>query len=221
MVLFGIGSNPLQIQIEIQPNQNSLQSKTIIPLDHSPNWRVSKNVFMSALSKQTLQNVIRKNNTAVMQVHPHQPVVAEPQFGGMPQQQQLQPIIYAHSETEDVQGVVHLMLPPGKHFEHAGIKIQFVGRIEMVSHFEERVSQLLYPLTITNVSFLHVVLQLSHSHMPSMKASHIMTLYLLQKNFSHLQHYIKHRQPFHFTSGRMIKSLMSHTMVEMLPSSIL
>lgn len=131
MVLFGIGSNPLQIQIEIQPNQNSLQSKTIIPLDHSPNWRVSKNVFMSALSKQTLQNVIRKNNTAVMQVHPHQPVVAEPQFGGMPQQQQLQPIIYAHSETEDVQGVVHLMLPPGKHFEHAGIKIQFVGRIEM------------------------------------------------------------------------------------------
>jgi hypothetical protein len=132
MVLFGIGSNPLQIQIEIQPNQNSLQSKTIIPLDHSPNWRVSKNVFMSSLSKQTLQNVIRKNNTAILQVHPHQPVVAEPQFGGMPQQQ-LQPIIYAHSETEDVQGVVHLLLQPGKHFEHAGIKIQFVGRIEMVS----------------------------------------------------------------------------------------
>jgi hypothetical protein len=134
MVLFGIGGNPLQIQIEIQPNQNSLQSKSIVPLDHSPNWRVSKNVFMSSLSKQTLQNVIRKNNTAMMQVHPHQPVVAEPQFGGM-SPQPLQPIIYAHSETEDVQGVVHLMLQPGKHFEHAGIKIQFVGRIEMVRRF--------------------------------------------------------------------------------------
>lgn len=151
MVLFGIGSNPLQIQIEIQPNQNSLQSKTIIPLDHSPNWRVSKNVFMSSLSKQTLQNVIRKDNTAILQVHPHQPVVAEPQFGGMPQQQ-LQPIIYAHSETEDVQGVVHLLLQPGKHFEHAGIKIQFVGRIEMVGVWNEK--EFTYTPVVSSVYYI-------------------------------------------------------------------
>jgi vacuolar protein sorting-associated protein 26 len=39
--------------------------------------------------------------------------------------------IYAYGEHEDVQGVAHLTLPPGKKFEHLGIKIQFVGRVDM------------------------------------------------------------------------------------------
>lgn len=134
MNLFGIGSQPLQIQIDIQPNPNSLQSKSIVPLDHAPSWRVSKNVFMASLSRQTLQSFIQKNNTAMLQIHPHQPVNASAVHSSYgPAQQQLQPIIYAHSEKEDVQGVVHLILQPGKQLEHAGIKIQFIGRIEMVS----------------------------------------------------------------------------------------
>ena len=54
--------------------------------------------------------------------------------GGMPgQMQQEQEVIYAFGEMEDVRGVVHLRLPPGKKFDHLGVKVQFVGRVEMVS----------------------------------------------------------------------------------------
>ena len=55
-----------------------------------------------------------------------------------PQQQQPNPnqhqhqTLYAYGEHEDIQGVVHLVLPPGKKFESLGIKIQFVGRVDMV-----------------------------------------------------------------------------------------
>lgn len=42
-------------------------------------------------------------------------------------------VIYAYGEHEDVQGVAHLILAPGKKFEHLGIKIEFVGRVDMVS----------------------------------------------------------------------------------------
>ena len=45
--------------------------------------------------------------------------------------------IYAYGEFEDVQGVAHLTLPPGKKFEHLGIKIQFVGRVDMVRYIYE------------------------------------------------------------------------------------
>ena len=60
----------------------------------------------------------------------------------MQQQQQQQPFqqqpnqpqtLYAYGEHEDVQGVVHLVLPPGRKFESLGVKIQFVGRVDMVS----------------------------------------------------------------------------------------
>lgn len=44
--------------------------------------------------------------------------------------------IYAYGEFEDVQGVAHLTLPPGKKFEHLGIKIQFVGRVDMVRYYK-------------------------------------------------------------------------------------
>lgn len=53
---------------------------------------------------------------------------------GMPgQMQQQQEVIYAFGEMEDVQGVVRLCLPPGKKFDHLGVKVQFVGRVDMVS----------------------------------------------------------------------------------------
>eukprot|EP01083_Nonionella_stella_P215362 775163_1 len=44
---------------------------------------------------------------------------------------QQQEVIYAFGEMEDVQGVVHLCLLPGKRLEHLGVKIQFVGRVDM------------------------------------------------------------------------------------------
>ncbi len=47
-------------------------------------------------------------------------------------QQQQQEVIYAFGEMEDVQGVVNFCLPPGKKFDHLGIKVQLLGRVEMV-----------------------------------------------------------------------------------------
>ena len=42
--------------------------------------------------------------------------------------------IYAfNGSCQDVQGYVNLLLQPGKKYDHNGIKIQFLGRIDMVS----------------------------------------------------------------------------------------
>jgi vacuolar protein sorting-associated protein 26 len=38
----------------------------------------------------------------------------------------------AYEASQDVGGVVTLNLSPGKKVEHLGIKIQFIGRIDMV-----------------------------------------------------------------------------------------
>eukprot|EP00549_Striatella_unipunctata_P019287 CAMPEP_0118686764 /NCGR_PEP_ID=MMETSP0800-20121206/8000_1 /TAXON_ID=210618 ORGANISM="Striatella unipunctata, Strain CCMP2910" /NCGR_SAMPLE_ID=MMETSP0800 /ASSEMBLY_ACC=CAM_ASM_000638 /LENGTH=357 /DNA_ID=CAMNT_0006583857 /DNA_START=133 /DNA_END=1207 /DNA_ORIENTATION=- len=47
------------------------------------------------------------------------------------QQQTMNPKIYAFEAAEDVAGVVSLTQPPGKKVDHLGIKIQFIGRVEM------------------------------------------------------------------------------------------
>lgn len=39
--------------------------------------------------------------------------------------------VYAYEADQDVQGVVILRMPPGKKVEHMGIKVQFVGRIDL------------------------------------------------------------------------------------------
>ncbi len=42
---------------------------------------------------------------------------------------------YAYDgQCPDVQGIVNLILQPGKKYDHNGIKIQFLGRIDMVSN---------------------------------------------------------------------------------------
>jgi hypothetical protein len=39
----------------------------------------------------------------------------------------------AYEASQDIKGKVLLTLPPGKKADHLGIKIQFIGRIDMVS----------------------------------------------------------------------------------------
>jgi len=45
----------------------------------------------------------------------------------------LNDITYAYGNGQKVEGNVSLFLPPGKRFDHMGIKIQFLGQIYMVS----------------------------------------------------------------------------------------
>lgn len=40
--------------------------------------------------------------------------------------------LFAYEASQDVGGKVILSLPPGKKADHLGIKIQFIGRIDMV-----------------------------------------------------------------------------------------
>jgi hypothetical protein len=60
-----------------------------------------------------------------------------------------QKVIYAYSGiSQDVQGVVNLILQPGKKYDHNGIKIQFLGRIDMVSDIYIYIYIYIYMLNI-------------------------------------------------------------------------
>ena len=39
---------------------------------------------------------------------------------------------FGYEASQDVGGFVTLQIPPGKKLEHLGIKVQFIGRIDMV-----------------------------------------------------------------------------------------
>ncbi len=41
--------------------------------------------------------------------------------------------VYAYDAAMDVEGVITLSIPPGKKVEHMGMRVEFVGRIDMVS----------------------------------------------------------------------------------------
>ena len=45
--------------------------------------------------------------------------------------------IVAFDASKDVGGIIRLRVPPGKKAEHLGIKVQFIGRIDMVRYFVE------------------------------------------------------------------------------------
>jgi hypothetical protein len=40
--------------------------------------------------------------------------------------------LFAYDEDQNIEGEVVLWLPPGKSMEHTGIKVQFLGRIDLV-----------------------------------------------------------------------------------------
>jgi len=152
--MFGlIGNAGLQIKIEINPTPQSIQKQCVVPLDHQPSWKVSKNPFMAALSKRDLAQA-QVSASVQQQQQMQQQQLQQPQgyqynMNMQPQQQMIpsgpgagpsmttdrygnsREVIYAYGEEEDVQGVAHLTLAPGKKFEHLGIKIEFVGRVDM------------------------------------------------------------------------------------------
>jgi len=100
-----------------------LENGKIVPLSHLPSWKINKKTF----------------SASVLNKHPGISPLSQPPpvtneygrsdcFNNTPTE-----AIYAYDSVQDVQGVVHLILPPGKSFEHLGIKIQFLGRIKMSS----------------------------------------------------------------------------------------
>lgn len=87
-----------------------------------------------AMMNNNNNNMYMPNNMQQQQQNYMQPLMQQQQQPFQQQQQPFQPqTLYAYGEHEDVQGVVHLVLPPGRKFESLGVKIQFVGRVDMVS----------------------------------------------------------------------------------------
>lgn len=106
----------------------------VVPMSHVPNWKLRKNPFWRLKqSQQQLQQQqqLPVNNPQLMptvgqygEIIPAAPPAA-PALGNTNSK------IFAYEASQPVEGVVSLILPPGKKAEHLGIKIQFIGRIEM------------------------------------------------------------------------------------------
>jgi hypothetical protein len=109
---FGLGGGGLKVDIILQDavkpgqqqqDQPPVPNDQVVPMHHTPSWKLRKNPFF------------RVGNTVV-------PAMNEMGV----------PAICAYEAAQDVGGKVLLTLPPGKKADHLGIKIQFIGRIDMV-----------------------------------------------------------------------------------------
>lgn len=119
------GSGGVKIEIKLvpqQPHQQQQQpvplgarSNEIIPMDHYPSWKLHKNPFW---------RVKHPSGTKMAAVAPNS-------FTG---DLEVKSQLFAYEAHQDVGGCVTLHVAPGKKIEHLGIKVQFIGRIDMVSN---------------------------------------------------------------------------------------
>jgi vacuolar protein sorting-associated protein 26 len=97
------GNNGIQVEIRLTPPPNG------VPIDHHPSWKLHKNPFWRVKHPQgKLQPVAYDNSPA-----------PEPRQGA----------IYAYDANQDVEG--EIVIRVNKKVEHLGIKVIFLGRIDM------------------------------------------------------------------------------------------
>mmetsp|Transcript_48624 Transcript_48624/g.72582 ORF Transcript_48624/g.72582 Transcript_48624/m.72582 type:complete len:354 (-) Transcript_48624:190-1251(-) len=106
MSFFGLGGGGLKIDIVL--DNTDKEEGMALALQHQPSWRMRKNPFWRVGA---------------------QPVSPTPNLvmDGMPMNNQL----FAIEAGQHVSGTIILSLPPGKKAEHLGIKVTFIGRVEM------------------------------------------------------------------------------------------
>jgi hypothetical protein len=103
--LFGLaGGGGLITEIHLKPDLSSIANGDVLQLDHMPSWKVRKNPFTRNSHNSTID--------------PSGDSSDEP--------------VYAYNEMQNIEGEVVLWLPPGKSLEHNGIKVQLLGRIDLV-----------------------------------------------------------------------------------------
>ena len=122
------GSGGVKIEIKLVPQQQQqapqlgypqqpaaiAPNDAIVPMDHYPSWKLRKNPFF---------RVKHPGGTKLAAVAPN----------AMTGEMEIKPQLFAYEAHQDVGGVITLHLAPGKKVEHLGIKVQFIGRIDMVS----------------------------------------------------------------------------------------
>lgn len=110
------GAGGVKIDIRTTPTPEQEYQNAVVPMDHYPSWKLHKNPFWRvkhpANAGQKLASVAPVMMTASGELDVRAPVVA-------------------YEQHQDVGGVVTLHLPPGKRVEHLGIKVQFIGRVDM------------------------------------------------------------------------------------------
>jgi vacuolar protein sorting-associated protein 26 len=128
------------------------QVPLIVPMDHTPSWRLHKNPFwrvkhpaggnkFTAAYPQQSQKQQQQSQQAPQQYQSPQPHQPFPSSEYRSENENLMNssgtsggsgVLHAYEASQDVTGNVILRLPhAGKKFEHLGIKVQFIGRIDM------------------------------------------------------------------------------------------
>lgn len=103
----------MQGQQQMPPQNPGLPSNGIIPMDHYPSWKLHKNPFWRVKSPgDSMRTAAVAPNIMV---------------GAM----EIKPQLFAYEAHQDIGGIVTLQMSPGKKVEHLGIKVQFIGRIDM------------------------------------------------------------------------------------------
>ena len=101
--------------MDIQLTPTPQQQNEIMPMDHYPSWKLHKNPFWRVKHPQ---------GAKLASVTPVMTASGELEV----KQQQ----VFAYEASQDIGGIATIHLAPGKKAEHLGIKIMFIGRIDMV-----------------------------------------------------------------------------------------
>lgn len=125
----GAGGVKIDIRTTLTPQQK--QSGAIAPIDHYPNWKLQKNPFWRVNHPNSNRFNKQASVGSIMPGGQQQQQQQMIMGGGHHHHQETTTTIFAYEQQEDVGGIVTLHLAPGKKVEHLGIKIQFIGRIDM------------------------------------------------------------------------------------------
>eukprot|EP00592_Proboscia_alata_P003497 CAMPEP_0194371794 /NCGR_PEP_ID=MMETSP0174-20130528/20190_1 /TAXON_ID=216777 /ORGANISM="Proboscia alata, Strain PI-D3" /LENGTH=399 /DNA_ID=CAMNT_0039150025 /DNA_START=275 /DNA_END=1474 /DNA_ORIENTATION=+ len=112
----------------------SESNNKIVLIDHVPRWKAHKNPF---------HGMKFTGGTGGDQIAPD-PGMQQQQRQYAPRQLARQPFrpgstppkIYAYESSQDVVGSATVSLPPGKKADHLGIKISFLGRVDLANAME-------------------------------------------------------------------------------------
>jgi vacuolar protein sorting-associated protein 26 len=137
------------VEIRLTPDANATTDQ-MVPMDHTPSWRLHKNPFWRVKHPAGGKHFTAQNSQSQQQQQQSQQQY-QSQFQSPEYRSENDPtgsgsgntggtggsntvgtgVLHAYEASQDVTGNVTLRLPHSKKFEHLGIKVQFIGRIDM------------------------------------------------------------------------------------------
>lgn len=122
-MVFGLGGG-IKIYVNVDPASDT---NKVVQLDHSPSWKIRKNPFHHAVNRHKLSSETSFKTTTTMTsgtFGESQNNLAIPNTSNTS---------YAYDSSQDINGIITLVIPNGKRYDHLGIKVQFVGRISTLA----------------------------------------------------------------------------------------